>query len=129
MIWFQRRTKFNNKKTVFNDRLYDSKGEAGLAQEIDLLVKAGQVLKVEPQKVFDLFGKNGGKVCTHKPDFLLTFKDGHQEVWEYKGYATEIWRLKLKLWEDNYKNIPYWVVTPNERYYMKGRKKSYAAKR
>jgi len=127
-MWFQRTAKYSNQKTIYNDRVYDSKGEAGLAQELDLLVKSGQVLKVEPQVQFILYGKNGGKICTHRPDFLLTFRDGHHEVYEYKGYATEIWRLKLKLWEDNYPEIPYYVVTANERYYLKA-KRSHAKRR
>jgi hypothetical protein len=130
MDWFQRRAKFNNQKTVFNDRLYDSKGEAGLAAEINLLVKNGDIIKVEPQVVFSLKGINGNVVCTHKPDFLVTMKDGHQEVWEYKGVQTDVFRLKLKLFTDNFPSIPYWVVTANERYYTKGkRKKYYDAKR
>lgn len=128
-MWFQRRAgKFNNKKTEYNGRVYDSKGEAGLAQEIDLLLKAGEIIKVEPQATFNLYGKNGGKICTHRPDFLITKKDGTKEVWEYKGFPSEMWRIKLKLWEDNYPEIPYWVITPNDRYYMKGRKKSYVSK-
>lgn len=123
MIWFQGRTKFNNQKTVFNDRLYDSKGEAELAAEIDLLVKKGDIVKVEPQVSFNLYGKNGGKICTHRPDFLITKKDGTKEVWEYKGFPTDTWRMKLKLFEDNYPEIPYWVVTANERYYTGQKRK------
>ena len=116
MIWYQRRAnKYGASKTVFQGRVYDSKGEAGLAQEISLLEKCGEVVKVEPQKTFPLYAKNGARICNHRVDFLLTFKDTHQEVWEYKGFATEIWRIKLKLFEDNYPDIPYWVITPRER--------------
>jgi hypothetical protein len=116
MIWYQRpANKYGANKTIYNERQYDSKGEAGLAQEIDLLVKAGEVLKVEPQRTYPLFGRNGARICNHRVDFLLTFKDDHQEAWEYKGFATEIWRLKRKLFEDNYPDIPYWVITPKER--------------
>ena len=107
----RKRNKFNAKKTIFNGRKYDSKGEAGLAADIELLRKAGSLNKVEPQKTFELHGKNGSKIYTHRPDFLLTFKDGHQEVWEYKGFATENWRLKRNLFVDNYPNILYVVWT------------------
>lgn len=116
MIWYQRRAnKYGAKKTEYKGRVYDSKGEAGLAGEIDLLVRGGEVVKVEPQKTFKLYGVNGRHITNHRVDFLLTFKDSHQEVWEYKGFATEIWRIKLKLFEDNYPDIPYWVITPKER--------------
>lgn len=109
--------KYRAKRTEFQGRRYDSKGEAGLAAEIQLLAKAGEVLKVVPQHTFPLYAKNGTKVSTHRPDFLLTFKDGHQEVWEYKGLALPIWQLKLKLFEDNYPDIIYYVITPRERFY------------
>jgi len=116
MTWYQRPlSKFGAQKTVFKNRVYDSKGEAGLAMELDLELRAGKLLKIEPQVTFDLFAKNGQKVCTHRPDFLVTLPDGTQEVREYKGFATEIWRLKLKLFEDNYPHIPYWVITPSGR--------------
>src|SRR4051794_5714330 len=116
MYFVRQANKYGAKKTEFNGRVYDSKGEAGLAQEIELLRRAGEVIKVEPQKTFNLYGKHGGRVCTHRPDFVLTFKDGHQEVWEYKGFSTDVFRIKLKLFEDNYPEITYNVITARERY-------------
>ena len=111
-MWYQvNRNKYNAKRTEFNGRVYDSKHEAGVAADIDLLVKSGQVVKVEPQKTFNLYGKNGARICTHRPDFLLTFKDGHQEVWEAKGWASPVWAIKRKLFEDNYPDIIYMVIT------------------
>lgn len=118
MIWYQRpANKYGARKTLYNGRLYDSGLEATVAQEIDLRKKAGEVAAVEPQKAFPLFAKNGTKVCTHRVDFLLTFKDGHQEAWEAKGVATSIWNLKKKLFLDNYPNIPYIVVTTKGSWY------------
>lgn len=61
-FYLQRKAnKYGASKTVFQGRLYDSKGEAGLAVEIDILLKSGLVVKVEPQVTFKLYGKNGGK--------------------------------------------------------------------
>src|SRR6266567_5802162 len=102
MYYVRKANKYGAKKTEFNGRHYDSKHEAGIAQEIELLVKAGEVVHVEPQRSFALTGRNGNRICGHRPDFFLTFKDGHQEVWEAKGFATPVWQLKLKLFEDNY---------------------------
>jgi hypothetical protein len=122
-MWYQRKAnKYGAQKTIYNGRKYDSKHEASIAQEIELLRKAGDVVTVEPQRTYNLYAKNGGRICTHRPDFTLTFKDGHQEVWEAKGFATEIWRLKLKLFEDNYPDITYLVITPKETYYGYPRK-------
>jgi hypothetical protein len=116
MVWYQRSAnKYGAQKQLLKGRLYDSTGEAGLDQEIALLEKSWEVVKVKPQKTFPLFGKNGGRICNHRVEFLLTFKDAHQEIWEYKGFATEIWRIKLTFFEDNYPYIPYWVITPKTR--------------
>src|SRR5437870_2623070 len=117
MHYVRHANKYGAQRKEFNGRLYDSKAEAGIAQEVELLRRSGEVVKVEPQRTFNLYGKNGGRVCTHRPDFLLTFKDGHREVWECKGFATDVWRIKLKLFEDNYPEIVYYVITPRERFY------------
>ena len=116
-MWYARKAnKYGAKKTEFKGRVYDSKHEATVAADIDLLVKSGEVLQVEPQKTFNLYGSNGGRVCTHRPDFVLTFKDGHQEIWEAKRFPTSIWQLKLKLFTDNYPELTYIVITPRETY-------------
>jgi Protein of unknown function (DUF1064) len=114
MYYARKANKYGAKKTEYQGRLYDSKHEAGIAQEMNLLVKAGEVVRVEPQRTFVLYGKNGGKIRTHRPDFLLTFKDGHQEVWGAKGFPTPTWQLKLKLFTDNYPDLTYIVITPKE---------------
>lgn len=117
-MWYQRHAnKYGAQKTVWNGRKYDSKLEATVAQEVELLRKSGQVVKVEPQKTFELYGKNGTKICGHRVDFLLTFKDGSQEVWEAKGMATEVWRLKRTLFEDNYPLVKYVVITAKGNWY------------
>jgi len=123
MNYYIQRTanKYGAKKTTFEGRLYDSKGEAGLAQEISLLKKSGEVVKVEPQKTFPLYAKNGAKICNHRVDFLLTFKDQSQEAWEYKGFATQIWKMKRDLFVDNYPEIKYVVITAKGNWYNKRR--------
>jgi hypothetical protein len=122
MYYVRKANKYGAKKTAFNGRVYDSKHEAGVAADIELLVKSGEVVKVEPQRTFNLYGKNGARICTHRPDFLLSFKDGHQEIWEAKGMATPIWNLKLKLFTDNYPELTYIVITPRETYQYGARK-------
>lgn len=117
MVWYQRRAnKYGAQRTIFNGLKYDSKGEAGHAQELDLRLKAGEISKVERQRTFPLYGKNGGRIASHRVDFLVTYPDGHQEVEEFKGFETEIWRLKRNLFVDNYPEIKYWVITSRKTY-------------
>jgi len=117
MYYVRKANKYGAKKKEYNGRLYDSKHEAGIAGELELLRRAGEVIIIEPQKTYNLYGKGGARICTHRPDFTVKFKDGHQEVWEAKGYPTPVWQLKLKLFEDNYPDILYYVITPRERFY------------
>jgi len=111
--------KYGAQKTIYNNLKYDSKGEAGYAQELDLLLKAKQISKVERQKTFILYGKNGGRITTHRVDFLVTFPDGHQEVHEYKGWASDVWKIKRDLFVDNYPDIQYVVITAKGNWFNK----------
>jgi hypothetical protein len=110
-LHFQRRAnKYGAIRTVFNGRKYDSKHEAGVAQDLDLLLKSGVATAIEPQKTFLLYGKNGGKVGSWRADFFVTFKDGHSEVFEAKGLEFADFRLKRNLFEDNYPEIPLTII-------------------
>lgn len=108
--------KFHAQITEYGGRTYHSRGEARLAADLDVLKKSGIVTEVVPQKAFTLYGKNGFKICTHRVDFFVTFKDGHSECWEYKGYATNEWKIKANLFIDNYPDIPYFVYTKDDSY-------------
>ncbi len=116
MYYVRKANKYGAKRTEFGGRVYDSKHEAGIAQEIELLRKSGEVVKVEPQKTYPLLGLNKNRICTHRPDFTLTFKDGHIEIWEAKGFSTPMFTLKLKLFTDNYPELLYYVITPRETF-------------
>lgn len=115
---FYRRTgnnKYNAKKTIFNNRVYDSKAEADLAQYLFALQKKGEIDSIEPQVTFQLRGKGGTVIAKHIVDFLVSYKDGqdnkggHQEVFECKGQELPAWKLKRKLFIDNYPDIQYRV--------------------
>lgn len=94
-----------------------------MARDLELLTKSGEVIAVEPQKTFPLRALNGTKICNHRPDFLVTFKDGHQEIWEAKGYFTEISQYKVKMFVDNYPDIPYLVIKQDSSEYYKSKNK------
>ena len=84
---------------------YDSKFEAGFAQELEIRKRAGEIKSWEKQKVLDLI-VNNYIVCTYKIDFIIYHNDGTIEYTETKGYATPIWRLKWKLFEACYSDLP-----------------------
>lgn len=113
MYKLQKQNKYGNRTHVYNGRTYDSIKEAGFAAELDLRLKAHDIAAWEPQVRLDLKA-NGKHICTMIPDFRVTYPDGSVELVEVKGYATETWRLKVKILEATYlldnPGITYLVV-------------------
>lgn len=110
--------KFGAKKTIYNGRKYDSKYEASVAQELDLRLKAGELLTIEPQfKVEMWIYREDGKRCfkvSHKIDFRVLTKDNKYELIEAKGVETVDykWRRRLleELWLPMHPDHTYSVV-------------------
>ncbi len=114
MKWLNQKNKYSAKKTTYNGRLYDSKLEASVARDIDILIKAKVIRNVVPQVDFILYGKGGTKICVHKVDFMVEYTDGKVAVIEAKGVATALFRLKHKLFLDNHPDIDYILVTSKQ---------------
>ena len=95
-----RRSKYGNKKTkaVAGGKAYDSKGEAKYAAHLGARRLAGEISAWDRQVRIDL-KVNGYKVCAYIMDFVVHMPDGSIELHEYKGYATDVWRLKWKILE------------------------------
>lgn len=109
MVWYQRRkNKYGAKRKEYNGRLYHSRGEAGYAQVLELRRKAGEIKEVIPQYRLSL-DVNGFHICNYIVDFKCIMSDGSEELHEYKGFETDLWRFKWKLTEalygDKYKLI------------------------
>ena len=105
--------KYKNKKCTCNqNHVHKSRGEAGYCDQLFLEWKAGEFKDYEVEKQFDLTFPGGGKICAHKPDFLIHHFDGSKEVREYKskGTVTQLWKLKKALFQFCYPDIPYNVI-------------------
>lgn len=92
--------KFNARKTWYDGFKFDSKFEASVAQELDLRVKAGEILGYDKQfKVemwaYDANGKPAMKK-THKIDFRLHEVDGSFTLLEAKGVETPDYKDRRK---------------------------------
>ena len=116
MAQMYRRNKYSNKRCRCNaNHMHQSKGEAGYCNDLALQVKAGVIEKYESQKKFELHDLKGKRISNHFVDFLVHHFDGKKEIHEYKGVATEIWKLKKALTEAEYPEYPYIVI-----YHKKG---------
>lgn len=96
--------KYGAKKTEYDGRKYDSKFEAGVAQELDLRLKSGDIKAVEPQYKVEMWiyredGRRAFKV-THKVDFRVTNNDDSYELIEAKGVETPDYKWRRKLLEE-----------------------------
>lgn len=89
-------TKYGAKRTEYNGRWYASKREAARAKELDLLIKAGEVVAWTPQPMYPLI-VNKQKIGIYIADFRVHWKDGRCTVEDVKGMATPVYRLKKKL--------------------------------
>jgi hypothetical protein len=93
----------------YQGHYHPSKLEAGYCDTLAILKKNEEIAEYQYAPRFDMI-VNGQKICTHIPDFLVTRKDGLQEVHECKGYEMPVWNLKRKLFEALYPNIEYIVI-------------------
>lgn len=92
----KRKNKYGAVKKKYQTRLYDSTGEANYAKKLDWQKKFGEIREIIPQykieiKINDVF------ICNYYVDFKVIYQNGKIEFHEYKGYATELWRLKWRL--------------------------------
>ena len=100
-MWANRSTsKYGNTRTSYGGREFSSKREAEHAMVLDALKRAKdpkqRVVEIDYQHRMPLV-VNGQKVCTYVCDFRVTFADGHIEIHDAKGYATDVYKLKKKL--------------------------------
>lgn len=91
-------SKYNNVKQNYNGSRYDSKKEATYAKELDLRIAAKDIKGYERQFPLKMY-VNGKHITTWKVDFKIENMDGTIEFHEVKGFATDVYNLKRKLFE------------------------------
>ena len=104
-------SKYHSKKVVVDGITFDSKKEAKRYQELKLMERAGIIKELELQKEFELqpgFKKNGKtyRKITYKADFCYFHNEEYKYICEdVKGFKTEVYKLKKKLFEYKYKDL------------------------
>jgi hypothetical protein len=99
--------KFNASRARYGDTIYHSKKEANYAARLDMLKKAAdpkeRVAYWTRQIRVPLVVKSI-LIANWYIDFLVHFADGREEYHEVKGFETETYRLKRKLFGALYPN-------------------------
>lgn len=99
MSWYKpllknKENKFKAKREERSGRSFASKAEACLFDYLTALHKDGQLILVACQEQIKLTKAN----IVYIPDF--TIEENGQKIWcEMKGFETDVWRLKKRLWE------------------------------
>lgn len=92
-----KRSKYGNRKTVYDGITFDSKKEADYYAELKLREKAGEVFEVEIQRPFALV-VDGYLIGTYRADFW--FHDAvakRNRCVDTKGVETDVFIMKKKL--------------------------------
>ncbi|MEK4883452.1 DUF1064 domain-containing protein [Bacillus sp. FSL W8-0223] len=100
-------TKYKSKKVEIDGHVFDSKIEARYYEQLKWLQEHNQILffRLQPRYLLqEAFKKNGRtfRKIEYVADFEVHHLDGSIEVVDVKGYETEAFRLKRKLFEKKY---------------------------
>jgi hypothetical protein len=103
--------KYRNRRTVIDGIPFDSQAEARRWQELKLLEAAGEIRYLQRQPRYELqpaFRRKDGtrvRAITYTADFVYIDSLGFHIVEDVKGKATEVFKLKRKLFMFRYPHI------------------------
>lgn len=101
--------KYHNKKVKYDGCTFDSIREKNYYIKLKLLEKAGKIKELELQKEYELqpsykLNNKTSRKITYRADFTYkTTEDNKIHVIDVKGFRTDVYRLKKKLFEYKYK--------------------------
>lgn len=92
----KKKGKLTSKKQTYGGNKYDSTFEAKVAEDLDWQLKVGDLVEVQRQVKIPLI-VNGILVCNYYVDFKTKDKHGQINYVEAKGFSTQLFILKKKL--------------------------------
>ena len=96
-------SKYHSRKITVDGITFDSHREARRYQELQLLLRAGEISQLEMQKKYTLIPAqkkpSGGteRACTYTADFVYRDKTGREIVEDSKGMKTQQYIIRRKL--------------------------------
>ena len=102
-------SKYRAKKVEIDGIIFDSKAEGEFYRLLKKMKVSGEVKKFALQPKFELQPKYRQKgtnkavqAITYTADFDVTMADGTREIIDIKGFPTDVFRLKQKMFEYKY---------------------------
>lgn len=114
-------SKYNSKKIVIDGITFDSKDEAKYYEALKIRKAKGEIQNFELQPKFVLregfkkFGKTY-RPFTYTPDFTVYHNDGSVEYVDVKGQTTQQGELRIKLFNDFYRDLKLSIVARSLKY-------------
>ena len=103
---------------MYGGNKYHSKAEAEYAMFLDAELRDKRIKQWGRQVKIPLVVK-GYHIANYYIDFIVYHNDGTKEYVEVKGFETELWRIKWKIFEalyDGKKNTKLSVVKTGAKY-------------
>lgn len=102
-------SKYHNKKTVVDGIKFDSQKEAKRYQELKMLQQGGKIAELRLQVPFLLIPKQQSeRAVKYIADFVyLDIASGDMVVEDTKGYRTDVYKLKRKLFKWRYSEYKF----------------------
>jgi hypothetical protein len=96
------RSKYGNRKTVYDGIEFDSRKEALRYRDLELLLHAGEINDLELQVHFELipaqnWGVRKERAVEYVADFVYRDNTGNKVVEDVKGYRAKEYIIKRKL--------------------------------
>lgn len=115
----KRINKMGNIRTEVDGVKFDSKLEAEYYNQLKLLKQAGIIKEIKLQPRYLLqegFNKNGKRYqpIHYVADFEVKYEDGTLEVIDVKGFETNIFKIKEKMFEYKYPELRIRIVKKDE---------------
>jgi len=101
----KRRSKYGNEIVTYEGEVFHSKAELNRWKELKLLEAAKEITELERQPEFPL-QIYGEVVCKYVGDFAYKER-GQPTVEDVKGFPTDVYKLKRKLFEILYKGVKF----------------------
>ena len=97
-----RKNKYNARKIVIDNHKFDSIKEAGRYNELKLLQKANEISHLELQPKFLLaegfkYKNKRYQAINYIADFQYIEKDGVEVIEDVKGFKTDVYNIKKKM--------------------------------
>jgi len=106
-----KKSKLHNKKTKVDGILFDSQKEADYYNDLKLRLRMGMIKGFCGQAKFILQAGFGDvRPITYTADFIVFNLDDTAEVIDTKGFETEAFTLRKKMFEDKFRGLKLKLV-------------------